>query len=375
MQAFARCRRCAAPGAKTYLSYFECPAAKQIRCPVDAYDWLRENMKHLIVFDMDGVLIDVSRSYRDTVRQTARLFLKGTQGWEDLPDPLFPLEDLARVKQSGGLNNDWDLTFTVLCLLFSRIKGATASDALDSWSTYKNAVSRCDVAELARFLHQTPMPVSTLLDETGRLETPFVSGFYKGDVGSGNIIKQIFQEIYLGPDLFEATYGFSPRACQKEGFIQRERLLIDTLVLDRLSRDHTLAIATGRPGAEADYPLDHFNIRQYFSMIYSLDDCLREEERVRLQEKKKVSLSKPHPYMLDAVATACENDFERCYYVGDMPDDMEAAARSKTGFIGIGTLMSSPDKKRLEMDLLAAGAVEIIPTFESLMEIVTRETG
>ena len=32
--------------------------------------------KKLIVFDMDGVLIDVSRSYRDTVRQTAKLFLK-----------------------------------------------------------------------------------------------------------------------------------------------------------------------------------------------------------------------------------------------------------------------------------------------------------
>jgi len=60
---------------------------------------------------MDGVIIDVSRSYRDTIRQTARLFFKGAHSWENLPDPLFRLSDLARVKQSGGLNNDWDLTF------------------------------------------------------------------------------------------------------------------------------------------------------------------------------------------------------------------------------------------------------------------------
>ncbi|TET77606.1 MAG: TIGR01548 family HAD-type hydrolase, partial [Candidatus Heimdallarchaeota archaeon] len=33
--------------------------------------------KRLIVFDMDGVIIDVSKSYRDTIRQTARLFFKG----------------------------------------------------------------------------------------------------------------------------------------------------------------------------------------------------------------------------------------------------------------------------------------------------------
>jgi len=73
----------------------------------------------LIVFDMDGVIVDVSRSYRDTIRQTVRLFLKGAHSWENLPDPLFPFSDLARVKQSGGLNNDWDLTFLVISLLFT----------------------------------------------------------------------------------------------------------------------------------------------------------------------------------------------------------------------------------------------------------------
>ncbi|MBW1891762.1 MAG: hypothetical protein JRI93_14850, partial [Deltaproteobacteria bacterium] len=70
----------------------------------------------LIVFDMDGVIVDVSRSYRDTVRRTARLFFNGILSEEDLPDPLFSLTDLARVKQAGGLNNDWELTYHVLSL-------------------------------------------------------------------------------------------------------------------------------------------------------------------------------------------------------------------------------------------------------------------
>ncbi|MCL5807999.1 MAG: hypothetical protein M1418_05570 [Deltaproteobacteria bacterium] len=42
----------------------------------------------LIVFDMDGVLIDVSGSYRETVRKAARLFFAGAKGFESLPDPL-----------------------------------------------------------------------------------------------------------------------------------------------------------------------------------------------------------------------------------------------------------------------------------------------
>ena len=60
----------------------------------------------LIVFDMDGVIVDVSGSYREAVRQTARLFFKGIGSENTLPDPLFSLDDLARVKQAGGLNND-----------------------------------------------------------------------------------------------------------------------------------------------------------------------------------------------------------------------------------------------------------------------------
>ena len=42
------------------------------------------NNKKLIVFDMDGVIVDVSGSYREAVRQTARLFLKGI-GSENRP--------------------------------------------------------------------------------------------------------------------------------------------------------------------------------------------------------------------------------------------------------------------------------------------------
>ena len=41
--------------------------------------------KKLIVFDMDGVLIDVSRSYRETVRQTVGIFFKPAPSSEKLP--------------------------------------------------------------------------------------------------------------------------------------------------------------------------------------------------------------------------------------------------------------------------------------------------
>lgn len=324
----------------------------------------------LIVFDMDGVIVDVSKSYRNAVRQTARLFFKGAVSWNELPDPLFSLADLARVKQSGGLNNDWDLTFLVINLLFTLVK--RSSDHLDSksWTTYKKALSNCDVADLALFLNSEKNPLSTLLEENGRVSNSFIASLYMGDVGSGNIIKQIFQEIYLGKELFESTYGIRPKVYHEKGFINEEALLIDQSVIERLFIRNILAIATGRPRIEADYTLELFDLKKWFSMILTLDDCLNEEQNIFEQKQKKVSLSKPNPYMLDAIEAAHKNKLLKYYYIGDMPDDMLAASKSKAGFISIGVVISSSEKDRLKKDLENAGADYIIEDFDELPRIV-----
>ena len=154
--------------------------------------------KNLIVFDMDGVLIDVSRSYRDTVRQTARLFFKDAPSSEKLPQPLFPLADLAAVKQSGGLNNDWDLSCLVINLLFNVIEKPPVYESKDSWDRYYETIRQCDLSALIEFLESTSKPLSILLQRAGKIQNPFIKGLYAGDVGSGNIIKHIFQEVYLG---------------------------------------------------------------------------------------------------------------------------------------------------------------------------------
>lgn len=57
-------------------------------------------IKPAIVFDMDGVLIDASKSYRVAVQKTFQHF----SGKEITP------EDISAAKKLGGLNNDWDLT-------------------------------------------------------------------------------------------------------------------------------------------------------------------------------------------------------------------------------------------------------------------------
>ena len=54
----------------------------------------------MIVFDMDGVLVDVSESYRETIVQTV-LHFTGQR---------VARERIQEYKNQGGWNNDWDLS-------------------------------------------------------------------------------------------------------------------------------------------------------------------------------------------------------------------------------------------------------------------------
>jgi len=74
--------------------------------------------------------------------------------------------------------------------------------------------------------------------------------------------------------------------------------------------------------------------------------------------------------MLDAIAGSLNEFISGYYYVGDMPDDMLAAARSRTGYKSIGILISASDKSSLKKELLIAGADYIVDDFEALKDII-----
>jgi len=57
-----------------------------------------------LIFDMDGVIVDVSRSYREAIRQTASYFLKRN----------VLMSEVYEIKNKVGMNNDWDATYALI---------------------------------------------------------------------------------------------------------------------------------------------------------------------------------------------------------------------------------------------------------------------
>jgi HAD superfamily hydrolase (TIGR01548 family) len=58
----------------------------------------------VIVFDMDGVLVEVMQSYRETIRETVRYFTGEPASHDEIQD----------YKNAGGWNNDWPLSHRLI---------------------------------------------------------------------------------------------------------------------------------------------------------------------------------------------------------------------------------------------------------------------
>jgi histidinol-phosphate aminotransferase len=61
-------------------------------------------LPEVILFDMDGVLVDVSKSYRLAIKKTV----------ESFSDREVTFEEIEAYKNRGGYNNDWDITEAIL---------------------------------------------------------------------------------------------------------------------------------------------------------------------------------------------------------------------------------------------------------------------
>ena len=66
--------------------------------------WEKMNAQRLLILDMDGVLVDVTESYRQTIIETVRHFT----------GVAITHTEIQAAKNRGGSNNDWDLSLELV---------------------------------------------------------------------------------------------------------------------------------------------------------------------------------------------------------------------------------------------------------------------
>jgi HAD superfamily hydrolase (TIGR01548 family) len=338
---------------------------------------------NLLIFDMDGVLIDVSRSYRETIQRTVDIYLETCLGFGRGKGRLVTKEDIFLFKSAGGFNNDWDLTSSLLLYLlsisglppsserkrFSSIEGIISYLKTKSDRFSRNRASLLKKKRLPRFIKKVKSSGGGLKGVRRVLESSWDGWIYrKGDLEQENIVKRIFQEVYLG-DKFASYYHLRPLFYRKQGLYLRERLLISRKILSTLHKRLQMGIASGRPRFEAQLALRRFRLLPYFDSVVTLDECQEEEARILNITGKKVNYSKPHPYSILRVVQEIGIPHPRCGYVGDVVDDMLAARAAKKALqiLAIGFIKDRSMHDAIKKSLLRAGADLVIKSPHELL--------
>lgn len=254
-----------------------------------------------IIFDCDGVLIDIRNSYDKTIKETVRYVVNKITNVDINNFVTSTL--ISSFKRSGGFNNEVDLSYSIIISIIAaiRLKIHYRKFILD-------VVENLDVNGISS-VENYLRSIIHIDDMISELHYPY----------KNNIICNIFDELFYGSKLYSIILKKTPIFCC-DGFIKNDKILLTKSLLDILQRKfkRKIAIVTGRGLVSARYSLR--NLLNYFDIQNSvfLDDLDR-------------SFAKPNPNTLINSILGLKSS--SCLYVGDSMEDLIMVHRAnKLGF-------------------------------------------
>ncbi len=289
-----------------------------------AQNGLLEKIKEIdsIIFDCDGVLIDITNSYDLTIQRTTTYVLKeiaNIQKFEPVTSKI-----IDGFKATGGFNDEVDLTYAaIISLAAANTLHKNGKEFI--FDVIENA-DQTGIKSVEKYLESLKVDLSELrakLDYPGRHEE--------------NLLYSIFDQLFYGPELYKKLFNKNSTFTDK-GLIENDIVLIKKELLDKLKKKfgNKIAIVSGR-GIES--------IR--FSLRELLDD-FNVDKSIFLEDESR-ELAKPNPESI--IKTFKGIDATNCLYVGDSMEDLIMAKKAtemgnKITFCGIIGTSNFPDEKR-----------------------------
>jgi len=275
-----------------------------------------------IIFDCDGVLIDVSNSYDLAIKKTTDFVVKEMASIKE--SDLVTTKMIDGFKATGGFNDEVDLTYV---LILSAVAANKMNKQFEEFifEVIKNA-DQSGIKSVERFLDALMIDISDIRKKLAypgkRLENPLSS---------------IFDEMFYGTELYTQLYKKRPTFFDGRGLIDNDVVLLTKELVDELQKrfDKKIAIVTGRGLLSAKYSLkklfDQFDIKNS-----------------RFLEDESREIAKPNPQSLISSIKGMGGTFT--VFVGDSTEDYIMASKADdlgktTIFCGVYGTSKDPQAK------------------------------
>ncbi|MDH5657989.1 MAG: HAD hydrolase-like protein [Nitrosopumilus sp.] len=293
-----------------------------------------------IIFDCDGVLIDITKSYDLAIIKTTRYVLENLAQINCSIDIDFKMID--GFKSTGGFNDEVDLTYAAIISLVAAKK--LEKDPINFIFDVIRHADSSGILSVEKYLEN----MADISEIKNKLSYP--------GTHHENTLYNIFDQFFYGSKLYEKLFGSSSNFSEP-GLIEQDDVILNEKLIKTLQKkfNSKIAMVTGR-GKE--------------SVSYSLKELLNEFDlnNSAFLEDESREFAKPNPKrLLDSIQGL---NSVSTLYVGDSMEDFIMAKKvtdlgHPTAFCGIIGTSKNPQEK-LELfekngAILALDSIHLLP--------------
>ena len=319
-----------------------------------------------IIFDIDGVLIDVKKSYNEAIKNTVQFVVRNLIK-KDLKD-LITDQIILKFRQTGGFNNDTDTSYAIILALLSYqdLQNANLEKFLIDVAEHADETGIDSVEKYIKKLTSNKIFPNYLKNIDKILD--YLN--YPGKVGD-SIVSTVFDEFFYGQELFLKRYKIKSKYYFGKPLIENDRIVItDNTIRKLIERFNSkIAMVSGRSKIAAAYALDN--------KFY----LLNEKNSIFLEDEDR-KFAKPNPYGLKKVINKI-NTRNDILYCGDSVEDLIMARRAeeelnqkniktKTSIVFCGIYGCSSNKDELISKFMEKKADIIIKSVNDLPHILNK---
>jgi phosphoglycolate phosphatase-like HAD superfamily hydrolase len=323
-----------------------------------------------IIFDIDGVLIDVTKSYNEAIKKTIQ-FVVGSMIKRDNLKDLVTDKIILKFRQTGGFNNDIDTSYAISLALLSypELENSNLENFLIEVAEHADEAG---IDSVEKYIKKLTSNKKTSSNHSINIHKILGYLNYPGNIGD-SIISTVFDEFFYGQELFLKRYGIKPKYYFGKPFIENDRIVITDNTIRKIKErfNGNIAMVSGRSKIAAAYALDN--------KFYLLNE---KNNSVFLEDEDR-KYAKPNPYGLKKVINKI-NTRNDILYCGDSVEDLIMARKAeeelnqknfnktKTNIIFCGIYGCSSNPHELINDFMEKKVDIIIKSINNLPHILNK---